>query len=184
MAFEFPIDSVDPDNLDGFNPVAAGLYHVEINSVDENSGKNDDTMVVDFEILAGTTANQEGKTYRDYFGKDTEGQLKRALILAVASGLLSPDELKQHKDAGTNPSVDFETLAPGRQLCIGLEDETWEGKTRAKMGFKMFAIDSEPAGDIPMNKGKLAQLGNVTTATAAPAAAAAPGSEDAFDNVF
>jgi len=157
MAVEFSTENYDPDKMDGFDFPEVGQYHAEVSHVDEDGGKNGE-MVVDFEILAGTTANQEGKSQREYFSKTAAAE-KRMLQFACATGLTTVEELKAKKEKGENPVIDF-NMARGRQLCIGIEAETYEDKTRNKVGFRMWHVDSDKAKGIPLNKGKLAQQGD------------------------
>lgn len=155
MGWEFDANDFDPDTLGGFDNPKPGLYHVQIQKLDENGGKNGE-MTVRFEVLSGTTPNQEGKTHLEYFTKSAKAA-KRALTFAVACGLTTIDELKAQKAAGKNPVIHFAD-AVGRQLCIGLEEDEYQGKKRVKVDFRLWALDSPEAADIPMNKGALSGM--------------------------
>ena len=160
MVWEIPVDTFDPETLTGYDNAAPGSYHVEVVSVDEEATSKSGSaqMQVDYEVLAGTPEGQEGKPHRDYFAR-TDKAFKRALIFAVAAGLTTKEELQQLKAAGKNPTIDF-TLAVGRQLCIVIEKDEYEGKVRGKVGFGMHHVNAEEAKAIPKNQGKLNELGN------------------------
>lgn len=163
MPWEFDQDSYDPETLDAYDSPAVGGYHFEVSRVEENSvssGKGSAQMEVDIDVLAGTVADQEGKSHREYFTK-SEAAAKRALLFAVACGLTTVEELKACKEQGRNPVIDF-SKAVGRQFKGRLEEEEYEGKKRVKLGFNMWPVDSPKAADIPVNKGKLAQLGDAS----------------------
>ena len=162
MAWEIPSDTFDPEKLDGFDNAAPGRYHVEVVSVDDEatSKSGSPQMQVDYEVLAGTPDDQEGKPHRDYFAR-TDKAFKRALIFAVATGLTTKEELQQLKAAGKNPTIDF-TLAVGRQLCVEIEPGEYKGKPKGEIGFGMWHVDAEDAKAIPKNQGKLNELGNPT----------------------
>jgi hypothetical protein len=156
MGWEFDTNDFDPETLGGFDNPKPGRYHVQVQQCDESGGKKGE-MTVRFEVLAGTVPDQEGKTHLEYFSK-TPAAAKRALMFAVACGLTTIDELKQCKGAGKNPVIHFSD-AVGRQLCIGLEEDEYEGKKRNKVDFRIWATDAPEAKDIPKNAGMLAANG-------------------------
>jgi len=161
MPVEIPVDSFDPENLQGYDNPAPGKYHLEVTRVnEEGTSKKSGTpqMEVDFEILSGTPAGQEGKTTREYF-TFSDKAFKRALIFACAVGLTNKEELTALKKAGKNPRIDF-TAAEGRQLCAELVlDSSPEAKGRAKIEWNMWPVAAPEAKDIPKNQGKLNELG-------------------------
>lgn len=166
MGWEFDANDFDPDTLGGFDNPKPGRYHFQIQKVDENGGSNGE-MMVRLEVLAGTTANQEGKTHQEYFSKSPKAA-KRALMFAVACGITTIDELKSQKAAGKNPVIHFAD-AVGRQFCGGLEEEEWLAKDGTKkkgvkLDFRIWALDSPEAADIPMNKGALSGMADGTGA--------------------
>ena len=154
MAFEAPIDN--GWNPDGFNGPAAGRYHVVVAKVDEDGGEWGE-MVVDFEVLAGTTPNQEGLKHREYFQKTIKA-MSRIHTLAIALGMITPDELKRCQAEGRSPSYDFEAQK-GKHLCIGITDDEYNGKVRQKVNFDLFRIDSAKVANWPKNVGMLKHAG-------------------------
>lgn len=159
MPWEIPTDAFDADNLEGFESVAPGTYHVEVTAVEEDavSKSGSPQMVVDYEVLAGTVGGQEGKTHKDYYSR-SEKALKRALMFAIATGLTSQEELKAAQQAGKSPVIDF-TKAVGRQLVVEIEEETDQnGKARPKVAWGIWATNSPKAKGVPLNQGRLAEL--------------------------
>ena len=173
MGIEFDVEDFDPDKIDGFDVVADGRYHVQVDSVQESGGKNDE-MVVEFGVLAGTTAGQEGKSHREYFSKSSKAA-KRMLLLACATGLTTVEELKAAKEKKKNPVIDF-NLAVGRQLCIEIQAEEYQGKMRPKIGFGIYGVDSPKAAGIPIAQAAAAKAGD----TADPFGGAGGADDDIF----
>lgn len=169
---EWGYDEFDADRVGGFAEAPAGDFHVEVLNVEEDGGKNGET-IVDFEILAGNPAGHEGKTHREYFS--TSGKAKtRLLTFACAVKLTTPAALKAAQEARQSVRIDIQQ-AIGRQCCIKIKDEEYEGKVRAKVGFRMWALDDTAAKGIPLNQGKLQQP---------PAPPSAGGSPPASDDPF
>lgn len=166
MAFEAPVET--GWNPDGFNGPAAGRYHAVVVKVDEDGGERGE-MIVDFEVLAGSTPNQEGLKHREYFQKTIKA-MSRIHTLAIALGMITPDELKRCQAEGRAPSYDFEAQK-GKHLCIGITDEEYNGKMKQKVNYEMFRIDSQKVANWPKNVGMLKQAG-ITLPEPKPAAPA------------
>lgn len=163
MPLEAPIDNF---NADGFESAAPGDCHALLSAVDEDGG-NHGEMICDFEILASTTPDQEGKSHREYFQKTIKA-FQRIHTLAVALGMVTVERLKEHKAAGTNPTYDF-PAAVGRQLCIGLSDEEYNGKHRTKVNFNLYAVTDPRVASWPKNAAMLSEAGIVLPKTPAGA---------------
>lgn len=158
MAFEAPLDP--GYNPDGFNGPAKGRYHVMLVKCDEDGGEKGE-MICDFEVLAGTTQNQDGLKHREYFQKTIKA-MGRIHSLAIALGMITADELKAMQARGQSPNYDFESKADksnGAQLCIGLEEEEYNGKVRVKANFNLFHLTNPKVADWPKNAGMLAKAG-------------------------
>lgn len=161
-----PLDDVDPEKLggSGSGPMP-GLYHGEVNKVDEaaNAG-NKVLMVVDVEVLAGTTPNQEGrisKIFFDHVGKDRDATIvcqRRKLQFALAVGITSAEELKALKEQ-RKPFKPNWNLAVGRQFCFEVEKSD-KSKTGTSVGFGIWSLDDPKSANIPKNQGKLAKQGD------------------------
>ena len=162
MAFNY--DSTDvPESMDGFDFPKPGEYHFQVNRSEMD---DKDQLVIEAEVLAGNPPDQEGKVHKEWFNAPTpeqtpekrRGTLKRQLAFFIAVGLTSEEELITAKKAGKGISID-EGLAVGRQFCGRLTAETYEGKTRNKLGFDMWPVNSQKAASIPLNKGMLEKNG-------------------------
>lgn len=106
------------DDVQGFDRPLPGRYHVAITDVDESLEKFD-KVIVDFEILAGTTPGQEGKRQTEFYAC-TEKAAPRLLRLALITGVI---EGGQNKDVAFSPAI-------GQELVIELE--TQKSKTDGK----------------------------------------------------
>lgn len=162
MAVEVFMDEIDTDAIGGFDRVADGGYHQKIVSIDEDGGKKGE-MTVDFEILRGTTANQEGKVHREFFAKTSEKTArKKILAFAIACGLTTKLELDQHKAAGTSPNLDFAGKCVGRQVCMNISSSEYNGKTYTRMTWdEVFHPCDKRANHIPLHAGMLKSGGYV-----------------------
>jgi len=150
-----PLDSVDPSKLSGPDVPVPGVYHFEVLNVEEEDPKTG-CMYVDCEVLAGEPKDQAGKVHREYFSLKPTA-LGRVAQLAVVLGFTTEAEIKQQQAAGETPDWPFATKGIGRQFCGQLVAETYEGKTRNRLNFNIWAVDSPKAKGIPLNEGKLAE---------------------------
>jgi len=150
-----PLDSVDPSKLSGPDVPVPGVYHFEVLNVEEEDPKTG-CMYVDCEVLAGEPKDQAGKVHREYFSLKPTA-LGRVAQLAVVLGFTTEAEIKQQQAAGETPDWPFATKGIGRQFCGQLVAETYEGKTRNKLNFAIWVVDSPKAKGIPLNEAKLAE---------------------------
>lgn len=160
-----------------------------IKDVDESFEKYD-SVLVDFEALAGTTPGQVGRTHLEFFSTK-EKALPRLQRLALAVGLLKPDEPEKE--------VQFSD-AIGRQLVIEIEENTYEkdGKTHecVRIAFLgMWSSGNKAVADVPKDAEslKLAQGGAGATTDGGKAnpaegktaeAATAAGTETSQDDAY
>lgn len=154
MAFEAPVAS--DYNPDQFDSPAAGRYHVAVTKADEDGG-NKGEMILDFEVLAGSVKDQEGKSHREYFQKTVKA-MGRIHQLAIALGMITKERLKELQSRGESPFYDFEAQV-NKQCFIDLQDSVYEGKTRVKADFRMYAIDDPKCATWKHNAGMLAKGG-------------------------
>jgi len=110
--------SVGEKDLEGFQIVAPGRYHAIVQAVDDSFQTSASSLIVDFQILAGTNACEKGKTHREYIAV-SESAVKRPVKFALAVDLITPAQLGQDLD------VDF-VAAFGRQLVIDIEAHSYE----------------------------------------------------------
>lgn len=155
-----------PESYEGFDSLGEGGYHVSVVHVDEDGGKNGE-MIVDFECLAGTVPNCEGKTHREYFSKPSKDQdrqkrantIKRAMLFAISTGLTTVEEIEKNKKSGKATIPQFR-MAVGRQMKLRLSKSEYNGKTNYKAGFDLFGLDDPKGAEIPTNKGMAAKNGD------------------------
>ena len=140
------------DDISGFQRPLPGRYHVVVKHVDESFEKFD-KIVVDFEVLAGTVPDQQGRELPEFFSC-TDKAIPRLQRLALCVGLLKPGQ----------PEADVEfTDAVGRDLVIEVEEnnyKTKEGKevNSVRVGYLgMWSTANEAVKDVP--KGKLPEGG-------------------------
>lgn len=161
MAFEVFVDEIDTDNIGGFDRVMPGSFHTAVVHLEEEGGKKGE-MIVDFEILRGTTANQEGKVMRIYFRKDMDKPARKMMLaFAIATGLTTKAALDKHKADHTSPTLDFTTVI-GKQVCMNLVEDNFNGKISTKLSWdEIFHPTDKRASHIPLNSVMLAKAGIV-----------------------
>jgi hypothetical protein len=139
-------DGWSPDRVDG---PESGRYHVAISAIRENGG-NRGEMIVDYEVLAGTTPGQEGRVHRDYFAVTIKA-MSRIHQLAMAVGMITAEQIKTLMEANTPPSYDFEGFAVGRQIMVELTEDEYQGKKRVKCGFGIYSVNDSRVAKWPKN---------------------------------
>jgi len=174
------------DDIQGNARPLPGRYHVIVKHADDSFEKFD-KVIVEFEVLAGTTPGQEGRLITEFFAT-SEKALPRLQRLALCLGLLAPGEEEKE--------VEF-AEAEGRQLVIEVEDNEYEKKDEdgnkktvkgVRVGFLgMWSLNNKAVSDVPKNRDALklmedASVGvgqsaakSTTNETAATATAAASG---------
>lgn len=136
------------NDIEGQQRPLPGQYHVVVKDATEKSAderRNHDQVILDFEVLMGTTPGQEGRTITEYFAV-TEKAVCRLQKLALCLGLLKPGE--EERD------VDF-AAAAGRQLVIAIEENKYktkdgQEKEGVRVGFLGFwSLDNKEVADVP-----------------------------------
>lgn len=146
MGFEVPIGA-DFDPTDSVYVSSPGRYHLAIVDCDEDGmrigGKNNKgEMVVEFEVLSGSTPNQEGLRHKSYFTKSPAAAW-RIMRLALAGGLITADEVNKLKEQGKFPVLEFERDLKGRQIFGELAESEYNGKTTIKLEGGMYHLASK-----------------------------------------
>lgn len=164
-------DIQSEDDISGGNRPLPGRYHLNVKEVDETMDKFD-KVIVEFEVLAGTTPGQEGRTFQEYFAL-TEKAIPRLQRLAIVLGLIKPGD----------PETDVSfSVGIGRQLVGEVEENDYEKDGQKKKGVRLgylnyWSIGNKAVDDVPLNRDAL-QFDTRGTAApsqpAAPAAAPAP----------
>ena len=171
------------DEVGGRERPLGSFYHVAIHHWDETMQKKDE-IVIDYQILAGTTPGQEGKIQREYVsmkkfnGDDnTENFGNTIRRILFSAGVIGP-----------NDAVDRDVTeeVKGRQLVIEIEEREYDekkdgvatGKKKKASGVGNFGNAVFPIGDpavahVPLNQNALRLLGPQAAAAASTAAAGA-----------
>jgi len=150
MSYEIPFDHFDPENPDD-RPVP-GKYHVLIQSVDDADPEK--SITVDYEILAGSVPNQEGKTGREYLSRSPKAA-KRVALFSVATGIADIKAMIEAKRNGTPYSLDL-GKAEGRQCVVELVKKD----QYVNWSFQgVWPVDDEAVKDVPKNEGMIGQTG-------------------------
>jgi hypothetical protein len=133
-------DVKSEDDIQGNTRPEEGRYHVVVKDVDESFEKFD-KIIIEFEVLAGTTPGQEGRTLSEFFAV-TEKAIPRLKRFALCVGLVKPGD----------PERDVSFLdAVGRDLVIevvkkkGKDDKEYSNVDY--MG--MWSTGNEAVADVP-----------------------------------
>lgn len=157
MSFELDATDVTSEkDLEGFDSVLPGRYHVMVEDVDDSFSKSE-SLILSFNVLAGTVPGQETKTHKEWVGVAGKA-VKRAIKFAVAVNLMKPSDL------GKKVNINWQE-AIGRQLVIDLGEHEYEGKKRSQIEFLGFhAIGSDGATGVPLS-GDVPSVGGGSTAS-------------------
>lgn len=155
-------DEFDPESVGGSDKVAAGSYHMQVVAVDPEGGKKG-AMVVDFEVLAGTTPNQGGKVHQERFSTDLKKifQKKRAAF-ALATGVITMEMAKQAKAEKRDLVPDW-SAAEGKQVCMNII-ESDDGKYTNMNWDEIWHPANKKANHVPLNAAMLKREGIVLPA--------------------
>lgn len=130
----------------GYDPNAGappvGKAHFLVTDVSATQSDKHDGN--DYKVTATIVAHEKesgvGKTYRDYFSPATEGGRNRMFSFALATGILTREQLQQE-----NVELDMED-AYSKTFCGSLQEDSYKGKTRVKVGFT-FLNPNDPESD-------------------------------------
>jgi len=175
------------DEVGGKDKPLGGFYHVAITHWDETFTEKDQ-IVVDFQVLAGTTPKQEGKVHREYIsmkkanGSDNSENFEATTRrLLVACGII-----------GLNDAIDRDVTneVKGRQCIIEIGEREYEKDGQKKKAYNIasygnaiFPLDDPAVVHVAKHAGALTlpgakpigaggQVAAQPTATQQPAAAA------------
>ena len=133
------------DDIKGNPRPLPGRYHVFIKDATQKEINGSDKIIIEFEVLAGTTPGQEGRDITEFFAT-TEKAIPRLQRLAIIVGLLKPGEPAK--------PIDF---ADGidKQLVIEIEQNKYTNKDGkeiegVRVGYLGFWSLGNPAvNDVP-----------------------------------
>lgn len=144
MSCGIPLDNVDPDNLDGYDRIAApSKVRVRIQDVTLNEKGS---YVVMYEVLACNVPGQEGKTGKEFFSQSPNAII-RTILLHIAIGLITREQIADMKRRREEWYPDWDA-AVGRELVLELE-KSKDGKYTNATFRGMYAINSKEAEGVP-----------------------------------
>lgn len=175
---EFDLD-FDPDkDLDGFDLVAAGTYHLAVADVDLTREKRDG-CVMKIEIMAGTVATEVGKTFQDSNTDPSSSHkdggkfaLKRIAKMLLAAGVLTRADFGKGKKLDIERQGELKT----KQFIAAVSHRKHDGKVYAQIdGLQMWSVHDPEVANVPKNAEmlKFAPLPQQTQPQAAATPAAA-----------
>lgn len=141
------------DDIQGNARPLPGRYHAIVKEVDESLSKID-KIIVEFEVLAGTTPGQEGTVVTEYFAV-TEKAIPRLKRLALSLGLLRPGEPERN--------INFSDSI-GKDLVIEVEPNEYTNKAGKEvktvrltyLGF--WSTGNEAVADVPKDTEAVGQV--------------------------
>lgn len=147
MAFQLCADDVDLAEVGGKEKVLPGEYHMLVESVNEDGGEKGE-MLVELQILRGTTPGMESKRYQEKFSKDLKKwPLRKMTAFALAARLITKEELEKNK----SPEIEW-TEARGRTICMSLENNEYEGKNYTRLAWdNIWSPIDKRASHIPLH---------------------------------
>lgn len=148
MAFEMNYDDFDPDEVGGKDTVQPGEYHMLVESVDEEGEGG--AMVIELQVLRGTTAGQETKLFTLRLKKDYGKWHQRKLAaFAIAARLRTAKQIKENKEQRRSDPIDW-SQAVGRSICMKLEKSD-DGKWINLAWDSIWMPEDKRAGQIPLH---------------------------------
>jgi len=123
----------------GFVP---GKCYIKLVEVDENGGKNGQSLVLTYECLDSDLEENVGERHQDFFSK-TPKSMWRIHVAAIAFGLTTEDEVQQAKAANKGMVYDFPANGIGKTaFCEGVE-EVFENKPATKIDGRLYPVDAK-----------------------------------------
>lgn len=143
-------------NPNGGGMLPKGKHHVFISSVVEAvSPKGEAQLSIKFNECP-QTVDAIGGSISEFV--PLEGKRMGILgNLLIAVNAWTKEDWEKSQKSGADMSFD-EKLLVNRQLVIEVEENTYDGKTRLQVGFKMFAINDPRAKGVKLSPIYLEQL--------------------------
>lgn len=160
MAFEMYYDDVDTEKVGGVDRVMPGLYHMLVEEVDEDGGKNG-AMRVLFQVLRGTTPGQETKIFPMDFKKEYgEWPQRKLMAFAIGTGLRTKEQIDKAKAERRSDPVEW-SEAVGKTCCMEIEaDAEGQYKDLPKLSWDHIWHPSDKrASRVPLHAETVKRLG-------------------------
>jgi hypothetical protein len=168
MAVEYFDENVNDETVasGGFDVVLPGFYQLRVAQVNETESN----IEVDLEVVSGTKNSEVNKVHREFFATNSKNMnRKRRVALALASNLVTPDQMKRARETNQCVQIDYRS-AVGQHIVAEIEhqerqqlnNQTGEwvgtGKTAAKIPYdNIWHIDSKEVRrkNVPIDKSKI-----------------------------
>lgn len=159
MAFEMDFEDIDPNEVGGKEFIQPGMYHMLVESVDEEGGKNG-AMRVEFQVLRGTVSGEETKIFTLDFQRELKPfWKKRFWAFAVAARLKTQKELEDCQARRERPVIEW-TEAVGRSVCMKLTEGEGQYAGYVNLNFdSIWRPDDKRASQIPLHAETLKREG-------------------------
>jgi hypothetical protein len=131
----------DPEQVDSGGGPDEGKALVRVIDIDES---NDEQIEAQLEVVKHTAPNNVGRTSKVWLKTEGKGA-KRTLLFALATGLLTKQDLAVAKAEGTSIDIDYGE-AVGKTFFTEFEASEYEGKRRVKVEFQFVNV-SDPAAE-------------------------------------
>jgi hypothetical protein len=122
----------DPTTADSGGAPDPGKAFVRVVDIDES---DDSQVEAEVEVVRHEVKGNEGRTSKLWLKTEGKGA-KRAIIFAIAAGLITKQELGIAHAEGTSIDIDYSD-AVAKTFFVTFEKSVWEGKERVKIEFQM-----------------------------------------------
>lgn len=138
-------DDFDPEKIDQGGLPKPGKAHLLVASVEDKG----EFVKVTSEIIAHDDSSQVGKNEYNSFNKTGKGS-KRSLLFALATGLITKQDIVDAKTSGGSIDIDFK--AAETQTFLGtLASSSYNGKDKCRVEWDFKNVSDPDAKDYPRN---------------------------------
>jgi hypothetical protein len=163
-------DEFDPETVDQGGMAKPGRCQLLVAAVEENEEGERPYVSVTHEIAAHEDPTQNGKVSYNSFSL-TGKAARRALLFALATGLVTKQALAEAKAQGTSVDIDY-TKAYGAVYFCTLEESEYNGKKKCRAEWDFKTLNDPEAAEYPCSPDYPRTLAAKTEPAAKPAQAA------------
>lgn len=136
-------DELDPETIDKGGLPKPGKCQLLVAKVEDKG----DYVSFTSQILAHEDKSQVGKNTFNTVNKGGKGS-KRAFLFALATGIITRQDIAEAKEAGTSIDIPFES-AYGKLYYGTLAASTYNGKAKCRVEWDFKSLDSPEAKEYP-----------------------------------
>jgi hypothetical protein len=140
-------DEFDPSTVDQGGLPKPGKCQLLVAAVEEHEDSDKPYVSVTHEIAAHEDPNQKGRVSYNSFSL-TGKAARRALLFALATGIVTKQQLAEAKANGTSLNIDY-TKAYGAVYFSTLEASEYNGKPKCRAEWDFKRLDDPDAADYP-----------------------------------